>query len=54
MKSDSDDIFDARKVFASTPDNVATMPDIVGMVAAETPAAMVLALPPDVFIASNT
>lgn len=36
-----------RKVLAKTPDKVATMPDIVGIVAAETPAAIDRAFPPE-------
>jgi hypothetical protein len=35
-----------KNEFANTPDSVATMPDIVGIVAADTPAAIDLALPP--------
>ena len=36
-----------RNELASTPDKVATIPDMVGIVAAETPAAIERALPPE-------
>ena len=47
MRVSSFATLELRKVLAKTPDKVATMPDIVGIVAAETPAAMDLALPPE-------
>jgi len=51
MKAASVCTLEVINVFASTPESVPTMPDIVGIVAAETPAAIDLALPPEKVIA---
>ena len=54
MYSDSESTLEVSHVLANTPDKVATMPDIVGIVAADTPEAMDRAFPPEKVIASKT
>jgi hypothetical protein len=44
---DSESTLLVKNEFARTPDKVATMPLIVGIVAADTPAAIERALPPE-------
>ena len=54
MYSASESTLEVSHVFAKTPDKVATMPDMVGIVAADTPDAIERALPPEKVMASNT